>query len=448
MTTSPRWEPRPGPTRGDTSRRQRPAVAGGWPADGPDGGTGGRNRADYDPRRQGPRGVPPGGPRDPRLPEDRPGGPRGSGPGVPGGPREPGGGKGRPGKPSGYAERPRPGDDDRAGSGNQSADGTLARRSGADLRDGLDSLRSSPLLRWLGTMSTRNAMLVLVAATLLGIVFTLFAGSEPGFVLGLFITVGSVAAALGVRRGAVYLVFPLPVFAFLVAAVITGKVKDSSLTASTTGLGLGFFQWIADIFFPMVIATILVLIVGGARWLLSHQLVTGEFPMSAGRQGAPLPVPASAPGPRRPASGAPWTDQAPPAVRAPRPAQDRPADRPGIAPRPGPNVGPPDRVPRERRTDRDPWGDDPRQSAADPRARDSRDGRPATPGQPRDRAPHPPARDPWAPPKPQQPGQPQRPPRPQAPRGPWDQRLIAERAFLSITTISAPALPGISNRNR
>jgi hypothetical protein len=297
----------------------------------------------------------------------------------------------------------------------------LVRRSGADLRDGLGSLRSSPLLRWLGTMSTRNAMLVLVAATLLGTVFTLFAGSEPGFVLGLFITVGSVAAALGVRRGAVYLVFPLPAFAFFVAAVITGKVKDSNLGSSTAGLGVGFLQWIADIFFPMVIATILVLIVGGARWLLARQLVTGDFPMSAGRQGAPRPVPAPAPGPRRPASDAPWADQSRPDSRAPRPTQDRPADRPGTGPRPGPDAGRPDRTPREQRTDRDSLGD-PRSSAADPRARDSRDGRPATPGQSRDRAPRPPARDPWIPPRPQQPGQPQRPPRPQAPRGPWDQR--------------------------
>jgi hypothetical protein len=296
-----------------------------------------------------------------------------------------------------------------------------ARRSGADLRDGLGSLRSSPLLRWLGTMSTRNAMLVLVAATLLGTVFTLFAGSEPGFVLGLFITVGSVAAALGVRRGAVYLVFPLPAFAFFVAAVITGKVKDSNLGSSTAGLGVGFLQWIADIFFPMVIATILVLIVGGARWLLARQLVTGDFPMSAGRQGAPRPIPAPAPGPRRPSSDVPWADQSRPDVRAPRPTQDRPADRPGTGPRPRPDADRPGTGPREQRTDRDSWGD-PRSSAADPRARDSRDGRPATPGQSRDRAPRPPARDPWIPPRSQQPGQPQRPPRPQSPRGPWDQR--------------------------
>ena len=193
-------------------------------------------------------------------------------------------------------------------------------------------------------------MLVLVAATLLGIVFTLFAGSEPGFVLGLFITVGSVAAVLGVRRGLAYLVFPLPAFAFFVAAVITGKVKDSSLTSSTAGLGVGFLQWIADIFYPMVIATILVLLVGGTRWLLAHQLVSGQFSMSVNRQGVPRPTHAPAAGPR-------------------------------------PNGGRGDRVPR------DPWGD-PRQPPADPRARSSRDGRPVTPGQSRDRAPRPPDREP------------------------------------------------------
>jgi hypothetical protein len=281
-------------------------------------------------------------------------------------------------------------------------------RSGADWGDGLGSLRSSPLLRWLGAMSTRNALLMLVAATLLGIVFTLFAGSEPGFMLGLFITVGSVAAALGVRRGSVYLVFPLPAIAFFVAAVITGKVKDSSLTASTAGLGAAFLQWTADIFFPMAIATILVLIVGGVRWLLSRQLVTGQFPMSAGRQGIPRPARTPAPGPRRPASVDPWADQPPSDVRAPRPGQDRP-DRPGTGPRPGTDVARPGTGPRP---------------GSDPRTRDGRDGRPATPGQPRDRTPRPPARDPRAP-KPQQPAQPQRPPKPQRPRGPWDQRLIS-----------------------
>ena len=59
-------------------------------------------------------------------------------------------------------------------------------------------------------MSTRNALLALVAGTLIGIVGTLVAGSEPGPLLSLFIIVGAVVGALGVRPGAVYLFFPLP----------------------------------------------------------------------------------------------------------------------------------------------------------------------------------------------------------------------------------------------
>ena len=63
-------------------------------------------------------------------------------------------------------------------------------------------------------MSTRNGLLVLVAGTVIGIVATLVAGSEPGLLLSLFIIVGAVVATLAVRPGAVYLFFPLPAFAF------------------------------------------------------------------------------------------------------------------------------------------------------------------------------------------------------------------------------------------
>ena len=41
-------------------------------------------------------------------------------------------------------------------------------------------------------MSTRNALLALVAGTLIGIIGTLVAGSEPGFLLSFFIIVGAV----------------------------------------------------------------------------------------------------------------------------------------------------------------------------------------------------------------------------------------------------------------
>lgn len=255
------------------------------------------------------------------------------------------------------------------------------------------------MLRWLGMMPTGIAVLVLAAATLIGVVLTLITGSEPGLLLGFFITVGAVAAAFGIRRGAVYLMFPLPAFAFFVAAFITGKVHDSSLTSSTTGLGVGGLQWIADIFIPMLIATIAVLLAGGARWVLAHQLVIGQVPASAGRAGTAKgarPAPRLGPDNARPA----------------RPDNARPA-----------------RTPREQRPDRDPWGD-PRQPPMDPRsgadARDDHKERPATPGrippggEPRDRAPRSPSRPPWDD-RPQGAGQPRRP-RPQSPRDPWDSR--------------------------
>src|SRR6202012_1174093 len=108
---------------------------------------------------------------------------------------------------------------------------------------------------------------------------------------------GAVVATLGVRPGAVYLFFPLPAFAFFAGAVITGKIHDSSLSSSaagggagipakthdaclsssTAGLAAGFTQWIAGIFFPMCAATILVLVIGGTRWLLSRPLIGGQF---------------------------------------------------------------------------------------------------------------------------------------------------------------------------
>jgi hypothetical protein len=254
-------------------------------------------------------------------------------------------------------------------------------------------------------MSTRNALLALVAATLIGIIATLVAGSEPGFLLSLFIIVGAVVATLGVRPGAVYLLFPLPAFAFFAGAVITGKIHDSSLSSSTAGLAAGFTQWIAGIFFPMCAATILVLVIGGTRWLLSRQLVGGQFAMSEDRPGTSRGL--------RPRPEAdPWADQ--------DAARSRPAPRPGKAPWPGPDGA---RSARPARDDRDPWND-PRPSA-DPRTAADR--------RPPNRNAPPAAPQPAFRPRPANPGLPgpgdpraQRPPAPprpaRPPRDPWDQR--------------------------
>jgi hypothetical protein len=222
---------------------------------------------------------------------------------------------------------------------------------------GLDGLRPVGLPRWLGKLPTWTALLVLAGFALFGVVITLAAGQEPGTLLGVFVILGSIAAALGIRRGKVYLLFPAPALTFFVTAIVTGKVHDAKLGSSTAGLGAGFTQWVAGIFFPAVIATILVLLIGGGRWVLGRQLITAKSPLPAGgrpAQGKPRPAPNA----RRPAVDGvdDWADDNPFEDRAlhtqimPAPGQDRPATG-------NPRPARPPRDLRPDRTDRDPWGD-------------------------------------------------------------------------------------------
>jgi hypothetical protein len=246
-------------------------------------------------------------------------------------------------------------------------------------------------------------VLALAAGTVIGIVATLVAGNEPGLLLSVFIIIAAVVAALGVRPGAVYLLFPLPAFAFFAGAVITGKIHDSTLSSSTAGLAAGFTQWIAGIFYPMCVATILVLLIGGARWLLSRPLVTGQLPGTADRT-------ANARGPRPRPDVDQWADQPP----------TRPRPRPGAAPWPGPDGT---RSGRPARDDRDPWND-PRPSA-DPRT--TADRRPPNRTVPPGGGPQPAFRprpaNPAGPGPADRGGRPPAPPRPaRPPRDPWDQR--------------------------
>lgn len=245
----------------------------------------------------------------------------------------------------------------------------------------------------LGRMSTRTAMLVLFAFTLVGVIFTLIAGQEPGGLLGFFIIVGTIAAALGIRRGKVYLLFPAPALTFFVAAVITGKVHDAKLGSSTAGLGVGFAQWVAGMFFPAVVATIIVLLLGGGRWLLGRQLITGQSTLSAGR-----PTPDNtrpAPHDRRPAVGS-WADEDPFAGPAPRPGKTGSTPRQGTGPRSGTaNGARPPRPPRDQRADRDQWGDPRAAGRSQPPtgSRPRANGQPRPAPQPRDRQ----ARPSWNP---------------------------------------------------
>ena len=148
----------------------------------------------------------------------------------------------------------------------------------------------------------------MLAAALLGIVGTVVTGREPGFFLGFCTIVGSIIAAIGIRRARLYVLIPLPALLFFFGAAITGAIRDRGVDTSTTEIGVNFLQWIANVFFAMCAATILVIVIAGIRWLLSRQLVAGQFPMS-GASAAARPRPAPSPRPAAPPLGREPRDQ-------------------------------------------------------------------------------------------------------------------------------------------
>ena len=92
--------------------------------------------------------------------------------------------------------------------------------------------------------------------------------SAPGFLLGLFVVAGTVAAALAVRPRTGWMIFPVPVLSYLVAALTSGVVFDRSADSSKTALAVAAAQWIADGFFAMALATVLAVAIIAVRWFL------------------------------------------------------------------------------------------------------------------------------------------------------------------------------------
>jgi hypothetical protein len=159
-------------------------------------------------------------------------------------------------------------------------------------------------------MPTRGAVYILLAAGLLGVAGTVLTGREPGFWLGFCTVVGSIIAALAIRRRRLYVLIPLPALVLFVGAAVTGAIHDRSVDTSTTEIGVNFLQWIANVFFAMCAATILVLVIAGGRWILSRQLVAGQFPMSGGGAGnGARPRPGPSPRPAAPGSLRPPREQ-------------------------------------------------------------------------------------------------------------------------------------------
>ena len=92
--------------------------------------------------------------------------------------------------------------------------------------------------------------------------------TAPGPLLGLFVVVGAVAAALAVRPRAGRMIFPVPVLSYMVAALLSGVVYDRSADSSKTALAIAAAQWIANGFFAMALATVLAVVIISVRWYL------------------------------------------------------------------------------------------------------------------------------------------------------------------------------------
>jgi hypothetical protein len=135
--------------------------------------------------------------------------------------------------------------------------------------------------------------LIIVASTAIGAIATMVTGNAPGFLLGVFVIIGTVAAALAVRPRAGRTILPAPVLCYLVAALVSGVIYNHSSDSSQTALAIGAAQWVANGFVAMAIATVLAIVLISLRWYLWHR-------HQPGRGDASWPPPAPGGAVRRP----------------------------------------------------------------------------------------------------------------------------------------------------
>ena len=131
--------------------------------------------------------------------------------------------------------------------------------------------------RW-GALPVRSGIILVVGATAFGMIITIVAGGQPGFVLGFFLVAGTAAAALAVRPRAVYRIIPVPPLAYVAASLVTVPLSGSG-ASSRTALALGVVQALASGFLAIIVATVIAIAVTVVR----------------GRHGGP---PRRGPGPR------------------------------------------------------------------------------------------------------------------------------------------------------
>jgi hypothetical protein len=146
--------------------------------------------------------------------------------------------------------------------------------------------------RW-GSLQGGLGVFIIVASTAIGAIATMVTGNAPGFLLGVFVIIGTVAAALAVRPRAGRTILPAPVLCYLVAALVSGVIYNHSSDSSQTALAIGAAQWVANGFVAMAIATVLAIALISVRWYLWHR-------HQPGRGDASWPQPAPSGAVRRP----------------------------------------------------------------------------------------------------------------------------------------------------
>jgi hypothetical protein len=135
----------------------------------------------------------------------------------------------------------------------------------------------------------------IVGSAAIGAIATMATRHAPGFTLEACVVIGTVVAALAVRPRAGRLIFPVPVLAYLVAALVSGIIYNRSNDSSKTAVALGAAQWIANGFFAMAFATALAIVLIAVRWCLWRRRRKAAPPAP------PRPGPADYPGSRYPA---------------------------------------------------------------------------------------------------------------------------------------------------
>jgi hypothetical protein len=227
------------------------------------------------------------------------------------------------------------------------------------------------MLRWVGSWRTLRAAAVLVGAALAGLIGTVVIRHDPGFLIGFFIIVGSVVAAIGARR-AVHRLIPLPALSYFVATFGAGYVHDKANLVTSKELYTSFLSWIGSAFFAVVWATVIIVVIAFTRWLMSKRLVSGTLTATPSAPARTVAASASA-DPRDRDFHDPRGQRDPRADRAPRDGSRGAFNDPS----PGGNAFGNARDERGRRGDSGAWDGPSRQGDRDQRpARDSRD-RPA-----------------------------------------------------------------------